>query len=72
MTLSVSVIIPTFNRAAFLREALESVQRQTCAPSEIIVVDDGSTDETRAVARAFGDSVTYLYQTRRNVRVFGR
>ncbi|OQY84931.1 MAG: hypothetical protein B6D41_14925 [Chloroflexi bacterium UTCFX4] len=65
MTPSVSVIIPTFNRAAFLREALESVQRQTCAPSEIIVVDDGSTDETRAVARAFGDSVTYLYQTRR-------
>ncbi|GIL15882.1 MAG: glycosyl transferase family A [Chloroflexota bacterium] len=65
MTPSVSVIIPTCNRAAFLREALESVQRQTCAPSEIIVVDDGSTDETRAVARAFGDSVTYLYQTRR-------
>ncbi|MCE9625615.1 MAG: glycosyltransferase family 2 protein [Deltaproteobacteria bacterium] len=46
MSPSVSVIIPTYNRADFLQEALDSVQAQTLAPLEVIVVDDGSTDGT--------------------------
>lgn len=41
-----SVIIPTFNRADFLKQTLESVWRQTFTDFEVIVVDDGSTDET--------------------------
>ncbi len=45
----VSVIIPTFNRAAVLGEALESVREQTHRPIELIIVDDGSTDSTQAV-----------------------
>ena len=44
-----SVIIPTYNRAALLREALESVFAQTLTDYEVIVVDDGSTDETATV-----------------------
>ncbi|HXQ73880.1 MAG TPA: glycosyltransferase family A protein [Pyrinomonadaceae bacterium] len=43
-----SVIIPTFNRAEFLKQTLESVWRQTFTDYEVIVVDDGSTDETAA------------------------
>lgn len=43
-----SVIIPTFNRADFLRQTLESVRRQTFTDYEVIVVDDGSTDDTAA------------------------
>src|SRR5688572_3441692 len=47
---SVSVIIPTFNGGSGLAPTIASLQRQTLRPFEIIVVDDGSTDETRAVA----------------------
>ena len=47
----VSVVIPTFNRAVFLREALESVFAQTVQPHEVIVVDDGSTDNTESVVK---------------------
>jgi cellulose synthase/poly-beta-1,6-N-acetylglucosamine synthase-like glycosyltransferase len=54
---TVSVIIPTFNGGSGLDHSIESLHRQTLRPIEIIVVDDGSTDETRAVAeraRALG------------------
>jgi glycosyltransferase involved in cell wall biosynthesis len=47
---SVSVVIPCFNQGQFLAEAIESVLGQTRPPEQIIVVDDGSTDETQAVA----------------------
>ena len=48
----VSVIIPTYNRAALLREAVDSVLAQSYAPLELIVVDDGSTDATAASLRS--------------------
>ena len=51
----VSVIIPTYNRAALLREAVTSVRRQSYGPLELIVVDDGSTDATAACLRSFRD-----------------
>jgi glycosyltransferase involved in cell wall biosynthesis len=51
----ISVVIPVYNGAAYLAEAVESVRRQTCPPSRIILVDDGSTDETPQVAFACGD-----------------
>ena len=49
--LSVSVVIPVYNRAHFIVECLDSVASQTLLPHEIIVVDDGSTDETPSVVR---------------------
>ncbi len=50
-----SVIIPVFNRAQLLKEAIASVMAQTCQDFEIVVVDDGSRDDPAAVAAGFGD-----------------
>jgi len=50
-----SVIIPVYNRAAPLRRAIESVRAQSCQDFEIVVVDDGSSDDPRIVLEAFAD-----------------
>jgi len=52
MTPTVSVIVPAYNAAGFIGRTLESLQAQTCAEFEAIIVDDGSTDATAAVVRA--------------------
>lgn len=54
---AITVVIPVHNGAAFLAETIESVLRQSRAPVEILVVNDGSTDATQAVAESFGEQV---------------
>jgi glycosyltransferase involved in cell wall biosynthesis len=56
------VLIPVFNGANYLAEALETVTSQTYRPIDIIVVDDGSTDDSRSVAERFAGVVRYAYQ----------
>jgi glycosyltransferase involved in cell wall biosynthesis len=58
----VSCVVPVFNGEPYLHEALASIRAQTYRALEIIVVDDGSTDATKAVARGCGDEVRYLWQ----------
>jgi glycosyltransferase involved in cell wall biosynthesis len=52
---TVSVIVPTFNRAAILKETLDSILAQTFPDFELIVVDNESTDDTEALVRSFND-----------------
>lgn len=56
----VTVLMATFNRAHFIEEALDSLLHQTRPPDEIIVVDDGSTDDTAARVRRYGDRLRYI------------
>lgn len=64
----VSILIPTYNRADYILEAIASAQAQTFQDIEIVVVDDGSTDHTRELVRALPDArVRYLYQENRGV-----
>jgi len=58
----VSVIIPTYNRAQLITQAIDSVLSQTYRDFEIIVVDDGSTDDTKQVLIPYKDRITYIYQ----------
>ncbi|HEX7027981.1 MAG TPA: glycosyltransferase family A protein [Gammaproteobacteria bacterium] len=60
--MKISVIIPTFDRAHTLKRALDSVLQQTLPADEIIVVDDGSTDETADLMRTEYPNVVYLRQ----------
>src|SRR5581483_12146947 len=62
----VSVIIPTYNRRDFVREAIASVLAQAYQDFEVIIVDDGSQDDTHAVIQEF-PGVRYIYQENRGV-----
>lgn len=58
----VSVVIPTYNSAQFLGEALQSVSDQTFKDYEIIVVDDGSTDHTKQIIDKYNGKIRYIFQ----------
>lgn len=59
----VSVIIPTYNRSGLVREAINSVLSQTVKDVEVIVVDDGSTDDTKSVVAAMGERRVRYFNT---------
>jgi len=63
----VSVIIPTYNRGWILKEAIDSVLAQDYKDFELIVVDDGSTDNTREILDSYGRDIIVLRQTNQGV-----
>ena len=58
----ISVIIPTYNRAHLLPRALDSILSQSCLPNEIIVVDDGSNDDTSALMTSVYPEIAFIQQ----------
>lgn len=65
--LDVSVIIPTYNRVQFLAKTINSILHQTIPAKEVILVDDGSNDNTADLAREYGKDVIYVYQKNQGV-----
>jgi len=65
--MDIGVVIPAFNAAGYVGQAIESVLAQTLRPSRIVVVDDGSADETAAIVERFGRAVTCIRQENRGV-----
>lgn len=63
----VSVILPTFNRKELLEIAISSALEQTINDFELIVIDDGSTDGTKAMVEGFGERIRYIYQKNKGV-----
>jgi len=58
--LPVTVVLPSYNHSKYIGEALDSVLAQTCSADEIIVVDDGSSDESVEILRAYGRRITLI------------
>lgn len=67
----ISVVMPTFNNARFIGSAIESVLAQTVAASEILVIDDGSTDDTAEVVKGYCDRgpIKYYYKQNEGVSI---
>jgi glycosyltransferase involved in cell wall biosynthesis len=63
----VSIIIPTFNRRDYITIALDSVLAQTYREYEIIIIDDGSSDDTKEVLKPYQDNVRYFYQDNKGI-----
>lgn len=67
MSPKISVGIPTYNSSATIRMTLESVLQQTLKPYEVVVVDDGSKDETVSLLKGFGSAITIVEQENQGV-----
>jgi len=63
----VSVVIPNYNYAQYLREAIDSALAQTYAKIEVIVVDDGSTDGSKGILESYGDKIAAIFQQNQGV-----
>src|SRR5262249_16695009 len=63
----VSIIIPPYNSARYLCDAIDSVLAQTFTDFEVLVIDDGSTDETESLMSRYGPPIRYIRQENRGV-----
>ena len=65
--MKISVVIPTYNSSAFIQATLESIFQQTVSPYEILVLDDGSTDNTVSILNAYKPKITVVQQYNKGV-----
>src|SRR5687767_1849902 len=67
-----SIIIPTYNRASFIEKTIHSVLNQTCQDFEIIIVDDGSTDNTEDIIKKINNEKIIYLKIQNSERGFAR
>ncbi len=60
MSVEICVVMPTYNRESYLREAIDSILNQTVKPGDIFICDDGSTDNTQSVLRSYGEKIRWV------------
>lgn len=72
MNITFSLIVPTYNRAQFISETIQSVLNQTYPYFELIIVDDGSTDNTEEITKTFRDSRIRYYKKNNQERAIAR
>ena len=65
--INISVVIPTYNRCELLNRSIRSVLNQTLQPEEIIVVDNGSADDTRDMVSKSFRNIRYIYHDKKGV-----
>jgi len=58
----ISVVIPVFNREKYIKDCVDSALKQTYKDKEVVVVDDGSTDDTKTILSRFGPKIKYIYK----------
>ena len=63
----ISIVIPSYNQAEFLRDAIDSCLNQTAEPYEVIVVDDGSTDNSLEIARSYENKIRVISQVNKGL-----
>ncbi len=71
INLKISIALATFNGARFLKEQLLSLAEQTCLPAELVVTDDGSTDEKLAILEWFSHAAPFHLSIHRNDKRLG-
>jgi glycosyltransferase involved in cell wall biosynthesis len=64
-----SIIIPVYNAGPYIRESIQSILNQTFTDFELLIIDDGSTDDSVAVVRSFTDSRIRLFQNEKNMGI---
>ena len=67
MAPKISVVIPTYNREHYIEKAIDSVMAQTYQDFEVVLVDDGSEDNTREKIKKYGERVLYFYQENKGI-----
>lgn len=66
-SMKISVIIPVYNGEKYIKQAIDSILAQTYKPLEVVIIDDGSEDDTRQAVSDYGNDIVYFYQENRGI-----
>ena len=62
----ISILLPVYNGAAYLKESIQSILNQTVHDFELIIINDGSSDNTKAIIKSYGDNRIRFFENEKN------